>query len=166
MSVLWEACAGQEWCIQIPFDGKKCLSARACIRAIEEGGKFLLEIEIGGNRERIPLGNGCVEARYYVFAAKACITNVKVSGKTIDFDVVLRLCIDANIGPIHIGECVDIYRQHIHVGFFTMAELAAFGFENPIANVTIMANEKIYAYAATELSRPALEELESSFEAR
>jgi hypothetical protein len=46
MSVIWEACAGKEWCVHIPFDGDKCLSARACIRVLEENAKFFLEIEI------------------------------------------------------------------------------------------------------------------------
>jgi hypothetical protein len=166
MSVIWEACAGKEWCVQIPFDGKKCFSARACIRVLEENAKFYLEIEIAGNRQRIPLANGCLEARYYVFAAKACITNVKVVGKSIDFDVVLRLCIDVNIGPIHIGECVDIYRHHVHIGFLKMAELAALGFDNPIAGVKSVGDEPVTAYVETDISVTALEELHLALESR
>src|SRR5438876_7395103 len=120
MSVIWEACAGKKWCVHIPFDGEKCLEAQACVRVLEEGGNFYFEVQIGGEHARIPLGNSCAEARYYVFAAKACIANLNITAHSINFDIVLRLCIDANIGPIHIGECVDVYQQHIAFGLFNV----------------------------------------------
>ena len=163
MGVIWEACAGKKWCVHIPFDGDKCLEARACIRVIEEGGNFFLEIEIAGNRQRIPLGNSCVEARYYVFAAKVCVANFSASAHSLSFDVVLRLCIDANIGPIHIGECVDLYSQHVNIGFFTVDQLAKLNFSHPMAGISSggreLGGEKAYAYVETGISAKALESL-------
>lgn len=163
MSVIWEACAGKEWCVQIPFDGKKCLSARACIRIIEETGNFFLEIELAGNRQRIPIGNSCVDARYYVFVARVCMANVRATPHSLDFDVVLRLCIDASIGPIHIGECVDVYSQHVSIGFFTVDELAKLNISHPMAGLSQGGRgtgpEKAYAYVETGISSKALESL-------
>ena len=163
MGVIWEACAGKKWCVHIPFDGDKCLEARACIRVIEEGGNYFLEVEVAGNRARMALGNSCVEARYYVFAAKVCVANFAPSAHRLDFDVVLRLCIDANIGPIHIGECVDIYSQHVSIGFFTVDELKALGFNHPIGGVSqrgrSLGGERAYAYVETGISTKALDAL-------
>ena len=163
MSVIWEACAGKKWCVHIPFDGDKCLEARACIRVIVEGTNFFLEIEIAGVRQRIPLGNSCVEARYYVFAAKACLANVSVTRTAINFDVVLRLCIDANIGPIHIGECVDVYSQHVTIGISTVVELAALGITPPMHGVSLrgasFGSETAYAYVETGMPAQARDEL-------
>jgi hypothetical protein len=131
MTVIWQACAGHEWCVHIPFDGDKCLSAQVCVRVLEEGTNFFLEVEILGARERIPLGNACLEARYYVFAAKACVANLNVQPHRLQFDIVLRLCIDASIGPIHVGECVDIYKQHVSIGFLTASELETLEMAHP-----------------------------------
>jgi hypothetical protein len=165
MGTIWEACASKKWCVKIPFDGEKCLEGRACIRVIVEGSKFFLEIEIGGIRQRIPLGNSCVEARYYVFAAKACVANWKQEAHSIQFDIVLRLCIDANIGPIHVGECVDIYRQHVTIGTFTVDQLSQLGFDNPIGSVRGVGADAAYAYVETALTAGADKKLEHSFSA-
>lgn len=163
MSVIWEACAGKEWCVQIPFDGKKCFSAHACIRIIEEAGNFFLEIELAGNRQRIPIGNSCVDARYYVFVARVCMANVRATPHSLDFDVVLRLCIDASIGPIHIGECVDVYSQHVSIGFFTVEQLAKLNIDHPVSGLSrggsAMGAEKAYAYVETGISAQALASL-------
>src|SRR5260370_3490175 len=105
MGTIWEACASKKWCIKIPFDGEKCLEARACIRVIAEGSNLFIEIEIAGNRQRIPIGNSCVEARWYVFAAKACVANLTRTDHSIQLDISLRLSIDANTGPIHVAPC-------------------------------------------------------------
>jgi len=166
MSIIWQACAEREWCVQIPFDGKKCIGARACIRVLEENGDYFLEIEIAGARERMPLGNSCLEARYYVFAAKVCVANMQATPHSLDFDVVLRLCIDANIGPIHIGECVDIYRQHVRIGFFTVDELAKLDLRHPMLGLTTgdrsRGKDRAYAYVETALSEQALQSLTRS----
>ena len=163
MSVIWEACAGKKWCVHIPFDGEKCLDAQACVRVLEEGGNFYFEVQIGGEHARIPLGNSCAEARYYVFAAKACIANLNITAHSINFDIVLRLCIDANIGPIHIGECVDVYQQHIAIGFFTVNELAKFGFPHPAVGAMSkgknLGNERAYASVETAPSSGARDAL-------
>ena len=143
-----------------PIRRRKCLEARACIRVIEEVGNFFIEIEIAGNRQRIPLGNSCVEARYYVFAAKVCVANFAATAHSLNFDVVLRLCIDANLGPIHIGECIDVYSQHVSIGFFTVDELTRLGFAHPIVGVSGRGGDKAYAYVETSISKKALEELE------
>ncbi|MGY4430612.1 hypothetical protein ACVWWO_003089 [Bradyrhizobium sp. F1.13.1] len=163
MTTIWEACAGKKWCIHIPFDGDKCLEARACIRVIAEGSDLFLEIEIAGNRQRIPMGNSCVEARYYVFAARACLGNFNRTSHSIEFDIILRLCIDANIGPIHIGECVDVYRQHVSIGTFTVDELTQLGFDHPVVTVRKMAAEPAYAYVETAISADATKNLETAF---
>jgi hypothetical protein len=163
MTTIWEACAGKKWCVKIPFDGEKCLEARACIRILFEGSAFFIEIEIAGNRQRIPIGNSCLEARYYVFAAKACLANLKQTPHSIEFDIVLRLCIDANLGPFHIGECVDVYRQHVSIATLTVHELTQLGFDHPVGGVKGLESEDAYAFVETELSAEAGKKLEHSF---
>jgi hypothetical protein len=164
MTVIWEGCAGHKWCVHIPFDGDKYLDARACVRVLEENAKFYLEVEIAGNKQRINLGNSCVEARWYVFAAKVCVTNVDIKAHSIAFDLVLRLCIDVNLGPIHIGECVDILRQHVQIGFFAIAELSKLGFApEAVPGGAKRGAEHVYAYVETGLSDAAAAELEKAF---
>lgn len=159
MATLWEQCAGYKWCVQIPFDGEQCLEGRACVRVGETSGSFYLELDAAGNTQRIPLGNACVEVRWYVFAAKACLANVNIGDHQIDFDIVLQLCIDANIGPIHIGECVEILKQHVQIGFFTVQELASLGFNNALGMVDALGSSRQAAYAQTSISQKALEHL-------
>lgn len=132
MSTIWEQCASKEWCLKVPFDGDRCFSVTACVRVLQEGATFFLEIEAGGNRERMRLADACIETRYYVFAAKACAANVKIQAHTLDFDIVIKLCIDVDLGPIgHIQECVDVYSQHVVIGFYTDEQLAAVGLKHP-----------------------------------
>jgi hypothetical protein len=156
MTILWQACAEQEWCVQIPLDGKKCLSAKACIRVLEEGTAFFLEIELLGARERIPLGNSCVEARYYVFAAKACIANLDVQPRNIQFDVILQLCIDANLGPLHVSECLNIYKQHVRIAFLSGVDLEALEVSHPSRHILTQSLVRIPAFIELTLD-PAQE---------
>jgi hypothetical protein len=99
-----------------------------------------------------------------VFVAKACIANFKADAHSLDFDIVLRLCIDASLGPIHIGECVDIYSQHVHIGFFTVEELTKLGFQQPVSGIGSMAKERAVAYVETGLSKKAFEGLQGQLE--
>lgn len=162
MTVIWEACAGHRWCVHIPFDGDKCLDARACVRVLEENARFYLEVEIAGNKQRINLGNSCVEARWYVFAAKVCVVNLNITAHSISFDVVLRLCIDVNLGPIHIGECVDILKQHVQIGFFTIAQLGKLGVSaDAIPGGARRGESHVYAYVETQLPPAAAGQLET-----
>jgi hypothetical protein len=165
MSVLWERCERKEWCVNIPFDGKKCVSASGCVRLIEESGNYYLEIEIGDVRQRMNLGNSCIEARWYVFAAKVCLGNVQQAGSTISFDVILRLCVDVNLGPIHIGECVDLFRQHVEIHLLTDADLRELGFS--VEGIPGRARGRsggAYAYVETQLKPENAAKLEKAFE--
>jgi hypothetical protein len=165
MSVLWERCERKEWCVKIPFDGRKCISASGCVRLIEENGSYYLEVEVGDVRQRMNLGNSCVEARWYVFAAKVCLGNVQQAGSTISFDVILRLCVDANLGPIHIGECVDLFRQHVDIHFLTEADLRGLGLTaEGIPGQARRRGGGAYAYVETQLKPQHAANLEKAFE--
>ena len=165
MTVIWQGCAGHKWCVHIPFDGDKCLEASACVRLLEENATFYLEVEIAGIKQRMNLGNSCIEARWYVFAAKVCAANVNISAHSISFDLVLRLCIDANLGPIHIGECVDILRQHVQIGFFTMAQLGQLGIPPEALPAGAMKTRgEAYGSVETQISTHALTSLEKQLD--
>lgn len=163
MAVLWQTCFGKEWCVRIPFDGERCLKAEGCIRLVERNADFFIEIDAAGLRREMPLGNGCMELRWYVFAAKACIQNVAVSDRNIHFDVAIKLCIDASIGPISIGECVDVFRQHVAIGRFTPRELAASGMSPPYWDIGATAVPDIFGYCELEVSADARKALDAAF---
>jgi hypothetical protein len=163
MTVLWERCESHEWCVNIPFDGKKCVGARACVRLIEDNARYYLEIEIAGIRQRVDLGDTCVEARWYVFAAKVCLANVQqTSGSSVSFDVVLRLCVDVKLGPIHIGECLDLFRQHVDIHYLKEADLKALGLSLESVPAQSRKTDGAYAYVETAISKKADSDLDKA----
>jgi hypothetical protein len=132
LQVIWEKCFREEICIQIPFDGKKCLSASGCVRILLEGGVYKLEIELFGARKKFDLIEQCVTGFTVGIASlKVCIAKLIVeNGRLNGVRLTARLCIGAKIGPINVEKCWDVIAtdvKFLHFAEYQKADMAAFG---------------------------------------
>jgi hypothetical protein len=111
----WEKCWDPQACVHIPFDGDKCIGAHACVRIIEDGGTFFIEAELNGNTVRYALADACIPALSIGIATlEVCVTNLNVQNNQLkSLRLQVKGCVGADIGPIHIGQCWDLFGQDI-----------------------------------------------------
>lgn len=111
----WEQCWNPKVCVPIPFDGEQCVGASICVRIVEDGGAFYLEAELNGSAIRYELANACIPAFSIGIATlEACVTNLDIqNGQLKGLHLTVKLCIGADIGPIHVGKCWDLFGQDI-----------------------------------------------------
>lgn len=113
MATLWEQCYDHQWCAHIPLDGNRCFGIHACVRVVEEGSSFFLELQLNGVTKRVNLINTCVDLPVSVFKLRVCMANANISAHSISFDLAVDACIDVSVGPIKINECATLARQHV-----------------------------------------------------
>lgn len=129
--VIWEKCFREEICINIPFDGKKCATAEACIRIVEAGGKFYIELQLFGSKVRYELANACFPAYTIGVAELEVCASVGKDSVCIG----AKLC----IGALGLKKCWKIYEGCVR--FMSAAELT--GNKNlPLENA-LLADAKI-----------------------
>jgi hypothetical protein len=132
MPTIWQQCYDHEWCVNIPFDGRRCFGIHACVRIIEEPPAFFLELELNGQRQRINLANACVNIPVSIFNLKVCIVNLNISAHSVSFDISVDGCINVSVGPVGINECVPLARQHVVIGKLAAREAEAFLAPQPL----------------------------------
>lgn len=120
MQVIWEKCFREEVCVKIPFDGKQCVSASGCVRILQEGGIYKIEIELFGSRKKFDLLDQCITGFSIGIASlKVCISKLRiVDGSLKGVRIEARLCIGAKIGPINIEKCWDVIGTDINFFYF------------------------------------------------
>src|SRR5665213_1223877 len=125
---LWEQCWDPKVCAHIPFDGDKCIGAHICVRLVEDNGVLYLEGEINGNTARYALANGCIPAYSVGFAhLDICVTKLDTQGGTLRaLTLSVKVCVSVDIGPIHLGQCWDLFNQEIRFHNIAPAEIAGF----------------------------------------
>lgn len=117
--VIWEQCFREEVCVKIPFDGKKCAALEACVRIIEEGGSYFVELQLFGHRIR----HGIADVCYPVFTVaigrlKVCTSKlVFEGGKLKSVTLTAQGCIGTRIGPIPLEKCWHLYSGTIRFSF-------------------------------------------------
>ncbi|MGA2691451.1 MAG: hypothetical protein ABSF76_03715 [Opitutaceae bacterium] len=121
----WEQCWDPQVCANIPFVGNKCVGAHICVRIIEDNGTFYLEGEVNGQTARYALADSCIPAFSVGIATlEICVANINIVGGALrGLDLVVKACLGADIGPIHVGQCWDLYDQHIPFTLLSAAEL-------------------------------------------
>lgn len=117
--VIWEKCFREEICVKIPFDGRKCLKAEACIRILESGGRFYIELQLFGGKVRYELANACFPAYTIGIARLEVCANVGKDSVCLG----AKLCIGGKIDGIDLGKCWKIYEGCIK--FISTADLMA-----------------------------------------
>jgi hypothetical protein len=112
---IWEQCWDPKACVHIPFDGDKCLGFHACVRIIEDNGTLYLEAELNGQSFRYALADACIPALSIGIASlEVCVTNLDVTGGVLrSLTLTVKGCVGGDIGPIHIGQCWDLFSQKI-----------------------------------------------------
>jgi hypothetical protein len=122
---LWEQCWDPKVCVHVPFDSDACVGAHVCVRLVEDNGGLFIEGEINGHTARYGLANGCIPA-FAVGPATldVCVTQLDVQGGALrGLTLTVKLCVDANIGPIHLGHCWDLFSQEIKFSHLTAGQL-------------------------------------------
>jgi hypothetical protein len=116
-AVIWEQCFKEEICVNIPFDGKKCLTAEACIRILENNGEYFIELQAFGNKVRYKLASTC----FPVYTIGIASLQVCASVKTNEICLVVKLCIGGKIDGIDLEKCWKVYEGCI--AFVRVADL-------------------------------------------
>ena len=149
--IIWQQSYNHKWCVHIPWPVNKdvCLTLDVGIALIEDNGSFVLEVKANGLTKDINLANVCVPIPVGPFSVQVCIANLALTGGNVAFDLVVKACVDANIGPIHVNQCVNLVSQHIAVHLLAKTHLLAFG-------ITEESTEGVYAYTLNELSEDAI----------
>jgi hypothetical protein len=93
---------------------------------VEDNGTLYIEGEIDGNTARYELANGCIPAYSVGFAhLDICVSNIDVQAGTLrSLTLTVKVCVGADIGPIHLGQCWDLFNQEIHFHNFSAGEVA------------------------------------------
>src|ERR1700742_2670304 len=109
--VIWRQCWNPQICINIPFDGQKCIGATVCVSIIEDSGTFYIEdsgtfyIEgsIDGATARYALANACIPAYSVGIASlEICVTNLTIAnGSLQSLTLSVKACIGGKIGGIN-----------------------------------------------------------------
>lgn len=120
-AVIWEQCFKEEICVNIPFDGKKCLKAEACIRILENNGEYFIELQVFGNKVRYKLASTC----FPVYTIGIASLQVCASVKETEICLVVKLCIGGKIDGIDLEKCWKVYEGCI--AFVRVAELQSGG---------------------------------------
>lgn len=116
-AVVWEQCFKEEICVNIPFDGKKCLTAQACIRILENGGEYFVELQVFGNKVRYKLASTC----FPVYTIGIASLQVCASVQASEICLVVKLCIGGKIDGINLEKCWKVYEGCI--AFISVGDL-------------------------------------------
>jgi hypothetical protein len=121
----WEQCWDPRICADIPFDGTKCIGFHACVRIIEDKGSFYIEAEVNGQAARYEIANACIPTfSVGIGHLDVCLSNVTiVDGQLKSIDLTVKACVGGDIGPIHLGQCWDLFNQHIQFSVITAADI-------------------------------------------
>jgi hypothetical protein len=124
-TTIWRQCWHPEICINIPFDGRKCLGADVCVAIVEDGGTFYIEGSINGNTARYALTAACIPVYSVGIASlEVCVTNLDVSnGNLNSLTLSVKGCIGGSIAGIHLQQCWDLFNQTIKFHSFTADEI-------------------------------------------
>jgi hypothetical protein len=124
-TTIWQQCWHPEICINIPFDGRKCLGADVCVAIVEENGTFYIEGSINGNTAKYALINACIPVYSVGIASlEICVTNLDISnGRLNSLTLSVKGCIGGSIAGIHLQQCWDLYNQTIKFHSFTAGEI-------------------------------------------
>lgn len=116
--VVWNWSYDHEYCIHIPFVGKKCVTINVGISILESDGKYSVEVQFMGHHASVALFSGChTVVSVSVGHLEICLTPDVQSGSLKGFDIKVKAC----VGILGIDKCFDLYSKHIVVT--TLAEL-------------------------------------------
>ncbi len=118
---IWQQCWTPQICINIPFDGRKCLSAKICVAIIEENGTFYIQASIDSASAKYALANACIPVYSIGIASlEVCVTNLDISnGNLNSLTLSVKGCIGGTIAGIHLQQCWDLFNQTIKFHSFT-----------------------------------------------
>jgi hypothetical protein len=129
--VIWESCWEPKVCVHLPWPWNRdeCVSARFCVRLLQEDAKVILELEALGGRSQFDLANTCFPALEAGIARlEVCISNlIMVGGFPKSLHLTVKGCIGTKIGPIPVGQCWDLYAGDLSLSTFPLESFHVFG---------------------------------------
>jgi hypothetical protein len=154
--VIWRQCWNPQICINIPFDGRKCIGATICVSIIEDNGTFYIEGSIDGASARYALANACIPVYSVGIASlEICVTNLTIAnGDLKSLTLSVKACIGGKIGGINLQQCWDLFNQTINFHSLTADEAMA------MIGVTVEPNQKASSWSTQKFmtySVPTLE---------
>lgn len=124
--LIWEKCVSKRWCVKIKFPKfERCWQLDGCVRVVEEGGTFFLELQLEGIRKRFDIANACVSLPAPPFELKVCVADIEVSdGRPVSFSIVVQGCIGVDLPrPLpDLRECVTLYAAKISLPSLSLRE--------------------------------------------
>jgi hypothetical protein len=145
LRVIWEKCFREEVCVQIPFDGKRCVAIEACVRLIEEGGSYYVELQLFGHRVRHGIANVCYPVvEIAIGRLKVCTSDLVIdNGQLKSVKLTVQGCVGADIGPIHVEKCWDLYSGTI-IFFRLSTDAHARAFSIDVDKLIVGYNDLVY----------------------
>lgn len=129
--VIWESCWEPKVCVHLPWPWNRdeCVSARFCVRLLQEDARVILELEALGSRAQFELANTCFPALEAGIARlEVCVSNLVLeNGTPKSLHLTVKGCIGTKIGPIPIGQCWDLYSGDLSLAIYSLESMQAFG---------------------------------------
>jgi hypothetical protein len=112
---IWQQCWTPQICVNIPFDGRKCIGATICVAIIEDDGTFYIEGSINGATAKYALANACIPVYSVGIASlEICVTNLDISNNNLNsLTLSVKACIGGSIAGINLQQCWDLFNQTI-----------------------------------------------------
>jgi hypothetical protein len=109
--IIWQQCWDPKACVHNPFGNDWCLGFHACVRVVDDGGTYFLELEVNGNVARVQLANACYPVYSIGIATlEVCVDGLQVVGNQLkSIHLIVKACVGGDVGPVHIGQCWTLY---------------------------------------------------------